>query len=283
MQRFSAYITCVLGFILAVCFTLSSCEEGTSHLSQKDMAELMYDLHCAQAVASEYGDSTAYYEKLLCDAVLRKHGLTQENLDDNLHYYTSRPEEFYKVYEKLSSRFDDGGGAGGMMMESFGSSDTLNIWPDVPRVLLVNKGRNRVTVKFEIDTIVKPGDNLELIFQASNIYSEGERNLEAFVKMEYADSVATQSMFIGGVGYQQETLQHNSGRLLKSISVTFLQNTLWSEKVKLLMLNNIHILRLRQKTEPQIESLVPDSLTTEDVDSAEVQTASRAKRPQIAE
>ena len=283
MQRFSAYITCVLGFILAVCFTLSSCEEGTSHLSQKDMAELMYDLHCAQAVASEYGDSTAYYEKLLCDAVLRKHGLTQENLDDNLHYYTSRPEEFYKVYEKLSSRFDDGGGAGGMMMESFSSSDTLNIWPNIPRVLLVNKGRNRVTVKFEIDTIVKPGDNLELIFQASNIYSEGERNLEAFVKMEYADSVATQSMFIGGVGYQQETLQHNSGRLLKSISVTFLQNTLWSEKVKLLMLNNIHILRLRQKTEPQIESLVPDSLTTEDVDSAEVQAASRAKRPQIAE
>lgn len=273
----------MLGFILAVCFTLSSCEEGTSHLSQKDMAELMYDLHCAQAVASEYGDSTAYYEKLLCDAVLRKHGLTQENLDDNLHYYTSRPEEFYKVYEKLSSRFDDGGGAGGMMMESFSSSDTLNIWPNIPRVLLVNKGRNRVTVKFEIDTIVKPGDNLELIFQASNIYSEGERNLEAFVKMEYADSVATQSMFIGGVGYQQETLQHNSGRLLKSISVTFLQNTLWSEKVKLLMLNNIHILRLRQKTEPQIESLVPDSLTTEDVDSAEVQTASRAERPQIAE
>ncbi len=283
MQRFSAYITCVLGFILAVCFTLSSCEEGTSHLSQKDMAELMYDLHCAQAVASEYGDSTAYYEKLLCDAVLRKHGLTQEDLDDNLHYYTSRPEEFYKVYEKLSSRFDDGGGAGGMMMESFSSSDTLNIWPNIPRVLLVNKGRNRATVKFEIDTIVKPGDNLELIFQASNIYSEGERNLEAFVKMEYADSVATQSMFIGGVGYQQETLQHNSGRLLKSISVTFLQNTLWSEKVKLLMLNNIHILRLRQKTEPQIESLVPDSLTTEDVDSAEVQAASPAKRPQIAE
>ena len=273
----------MLGFILAMCFSLSSCEEGTSHLSQKDMAELMYDLHCAQAVASEYGDSTAYYEKLLCDAVLRKHGLTQEDLDDNLHYYTSRPEEFYKVYEKLSSRFDDGGGAGGMMMESFSSSDTLNIWPNIPRVLLVNKGRNRATVKFEIDTIVKPGDNLELIFQASNIYSEGERNLEAFVKMEYADSVATQSMFIGGVGYQQETLQHNSGRLLKSISVTFLQNTLWSEKVKLLMLNNIHILRLRQKTEPQIESLVPDSLTTEDVDSTEVQAASPAERPQIAE
>lgn len=283
MQRLSAYITCVLGFILAMCFSLSSCEEGTSHLSQKDMAELMYDLHCAQAIASQYGDSTAYYEKMLCDAVLRKHGLTQEDLDNNLHYYTSRPEEFYKVYEKLSSRFDDGGGTGGMMMESFGSSDTLNIWPDVPRVLLVNKGRNRVTVKFEIDTIVKPGDNLELIFQASNIYSEGERNLEAFVKMQYVDSVATQSMFIGGVGYQQESLQHDSKRRLKSISVTFIQNTLWSEKVKILMLNNIHILRLRQKSEPQEPAPALDFSTTEQTDSTESQTASPVERPEKAE
>ena len=70
------------------------------------MADVMYDIHLAQAIASEHGDSVAYYERMLCDAVLRKHGLTQEELDRNLHYFTSRPEEFYKVYERLSKRID---------------------------------------------------------------------------------------------------------------------------------------------------------------------------------
>lgn len=282
MQRLSAYIISVLVLSLATCFSLASCEEGTSHLSQKDMAELMYDLHQAQAIASEYADSTAYYEKLLCDAVLQKHGLTQEELDYNLHYYTSRPDEFYQVYERLSSRYDSGE-IGGVMMASLNSNDTLNIWPDTPRVLLVNKGRNRATVKFEIDSIMKAGDNLELIFQAHNIYSEGERNIAAFVKMEYADSVATQSMFIGGVGYQQESLQYDAGRLLKTISVTFMQNTLWSEKVKLLMLNNIHILRLRQKIEPEKPDFTLDTLATELVDSTAVHTSNAAKRAEAAE
>lgn len=277
MQRPTAYISSVLGIILAVCFSLASCVESTPHLGQKEMAELMYDLHLAQAIASDRGDSTAYYEKMLRDAVLQKHGLTQEELDNNLRYYTSRPDEFYKVYERLSARYDNGGGSE-MMMGAVNSSDTLNIWPDTPRLLLINKGRNRATVKFEVDTIVKHGDNLELIFQATNIYSEGERNMQAYVRMEYADSVATQSMFIGGVGYQQETLQHDSKRQLKSISVTFVQNALWSEKAKLLMLNNIHILCMHQNKEPQHIGPALDASDTEMGDSTDIHSLTPTER-----
>lgn len=215
------------------------------------MADVMYDIHLAQAIASEHGDSVAYYERMLCDAVLRKHGLTQEELDRNLHYFTSRPEEFYKVYERLSKRIDGQGGEAPMTAGTYNTGDTLSIRPDTPRLMLLNTARNRTTLRFDTDTIVKPGDELRLIYRATNIYPEGERNMQAFVRMEYADSVATVALTAGGTGYQQETLPHTSARRLKAISVTFLQNAAWSEKPKLLMLDNIHVLCLRpQKAEP---------------------------------
>lgn len=244
---------------------LASCSKEPRHISQHHLADVLYDLHLAQAIAAQRSDSVDYYATLLSDAALRKHHLTREELDANLHYYTSRPEELHAVYERLVKRFDTE--SSDFFADNYANQgDTVNIWPPTTHLLFVNKCLNRADLNFATDTLVTDGDNLELQLVASSIYPEGERNALAYIRMEYADTTATLTRDIGGIGSQQIDLPLCDGHHLKNINITLLQNAVWSEKPKLLMFSRIHLLRVRPHQEaPEPET--PADTTSVDIDT----------------
>lgn len=78
-------------------------------MSQGKMRDVLYDLHRADAVLQlagyNYGHDEAvaqYYGE-----VLRKHGVTQAELDSSLVWYTAHPNRFQRVYPRLIARIQE--------------------------------------------------------------------------------------------------------------------------------------------------------------------------------
>lgn len=75
-------------------------------LSSKQMRDVLYDLHRADAILKhsdlDYGhdeELAKYYE-----VVLEKHKITQAQFDSSLVWYTDHPARFDKIYPKIVQR-----------------------------------------------------------------------------------------------------------------------------------------------------------------------------------
>ena len=75
-------------------------------LSSRQMQNVLYDLHRADAILRQYNleyghdeDLAKYYE-----VVLEKHGITQAQFDSSLVWYTDHPSRFDKIYPKIEKR-----------------------------------------------------------------------------------------------------------------------------------------------------------------------------------
>lgn len=87
-------------------FAVTACSSG-DHLSEGKMADLMADLQLADAYAEnnlEYRSDSA--RNVLRLAVLEKHGVTQEELDQSLRWYGHNLENYTKLYEEVGKRLD---------------------------------------------------------------------------------------------------------------------------------------------------------------------------------
>lgn len=95
----------LLFVLLAVAF--SSCTvRPRSVLSQKKMADVLYDLHSAEGVLQVAGYSTGKDEELgaYYEAILMKHGTTQACFDSSIVWYTDNPKQFCIVYDRVVQR-----------------------------------------------------------------------------------------------------------------------------------------------------------------------------------
>lgn len=242
---------------------LASCDKNYKRLSEKRMADVLYDLHMAQAMVHQcHPDSGDYYQRLYREAILNKYGITSAELDSNLLYYTTNTEKILRIYTKLASR-DAGSDMVTDMTAMYASGgDTANVWKDATRVLLVANSGNSATFTVETDTLIQPGDRLEWRLNASAIYPEGERNAYASIRLQYADSIATFGRNVGGYGPQYIDIPLSATRKLRRIYITLQQNTTWSERTKLLEYTNIHLLRIRPQKQKLHEEL-PDTTSTD--------------------
>ena len=89
-------------FILCVLLAVVGCRPR-GVLSNREMRNVLYDLHLAdgalQVAGYHYGhdqELAAYYKN-----VLAKHGITQEQFDSSLVWYTDNPQIFNKIYPKV--------------------------------------------------------------------------------------------------------------------------------------------------------------------------------------
>lgn len=238
-------------YILLLCgilFGLFSCRQDRQYLSEDEMANVIYDLHVAQAMAySSHSDSTAYYEALYRDAILQKHGLTGADLDNNLSYYSTHADALFRIYSSLEERTSGQDYAASTTFNFSEGGDTINMWQASNHLLLIGNGRNSAHFSIEADTLIQPGDMLEWHLTASSIYSEGERNANVSIRLTYTDSTAVLTRQIGGYGAQTINIPLSATRQLHTIDFTLLQNAIWKERVQLLNYSNIYLLRIRQK------------------------------------
>lgn len=100
LNKQNFYLVSILGFILL----LSACGGRPKDvLNQSDMAEVLVDMHKADALLNDGGQNygpnfnkAPYYKY-----VLKKHGITQAEFDSSLVWYTKNPQKFIMVYNNV--------------------------------------------------------------------------------------------------------------------------------------------------------------------------------------
>ena len=101
MKLFNTKIACIVCILLAM---IGCRPRGV--LSNREMRDVLYDLHRADGAIQVAGynyshdqEVAGYYKN-----VLDKYGITQEQFDSSLVWYTDNPQIFNKIYPKVVER-----------------------------------------------------------------------------------------------------------------------------------------------------------------------------------
>lgn len=93
--------------LLLLCVAIVGCRPR-GVLSNREMRDVLYDLHRADGAIQVAGynyshdqEVAGYYKN-----VLDKHGITQEQFDSSLVWFTDNPQIFNKIYPKVIERLE---------------------------------------------------------------------------------------------------------------------------------------------------------------------------------
>lgn len=147
-------------------------------LSPDDMADLLVDIHKGDAVIESEGQR--YYadsaRRQLKDAILKRHNVSQAELDSSLAWYGRNLPEYVKVYDKviaqLEKDIENNGKAGESPqapMQIIIDSDSANLWPGInSRRLSPMAASDFITFNLISDRNWSPGDVYELKSRLTN-------------------------------------------------------------------------------------------------------------------
>ena len=256
---------------------VAACVPGTpkQYIQPDDMEDILVDYYMAKALAQQ--GSVPYSEReyrtaLYLEAVLKKHGVTQELFDSSLVYYYTRADRFDAVFERVSDRLDEqalvlGASEGeiGKYASYSATGDTANIWQDRPVALLLPAPPyNRWEFNIEGDSTFRKGDRLMLMYVSDYMYQSGAKTGIAYMAVDYGDTVVSSNQHFSTSGVNQLRLNEDTTRTIKTIKGFFYLDG-GSEKTtttRLLFLNNVQLIRFHTKPadyEPT-DSLARDSI-----------------------
>lgn len=131
-----------------------------------DMAELMADIHTGEAVTESnyqsFGTDSA--RQALKQAILKKHDITQEQLDSSLMWYGRHLKVYQDVYEEtekiLQERLDNSTAVMAAQAAMSLSGDSVDIWSQGRRMAFgPTSATNIVTFSVKPDNNTKKGDS----------------------------------------------------------------------------------------------------------------------------
>lgn len=101
MNRLPQWVVCLL---LGCCLSACQVKRPKEVLTDSRMGEVLYDYHIAKAMGEEYASSENFKRVLYVEAVYRKHGITQEQFDSSMVWFSRHPAVLAKIYEKVNAR-----------------------------------------------------------------------------------------------------------------------------------------------------------------------------------
>lgn len=245
------------------------------------MENILYDYHLAQAMGEQTeaekisGEAgRRYNEHYYVYTALKKHGMTLEDFDKAMEWYTRTPNTLLKIYHRLEERLAEetgsttGDNAGYYTTDA--SADTADIWLNKRHVLLSSNIRQYVYFEQDMDTLAKCGDRLEWTLIPNWYYREGRRDAVMQMTLVYeGDSTVTRRYTIQRSGVQKIIATVDSMPLRKIRAFVY-QQSVWNARPSFLELNNISLVRFRKKDDSQSTedlSHPHDSLTAVPIDS----------------
>lgn len=258
IQKLFAYIFAATAIIAM----MVSCKPGVpdEYIQPGDMEDFLYDYHIAMAMA-EQGDGTKSDERTVAykQAVLKKYGYTERQVDQSLQYYMRHTEQLHDIYDNLSDRLNDEAkdlGANGSTISNDYSAngDTTNVWRGAQALVLSPvAGYNSYSFSVSVDSAFHKGDRLSLEFNSNYIIQEGMRNATAILTVVLSnDSIVSQSVRISSNSMNVATFNDFGNIGIKAIKGYFIfspDNALIpSNTVKILCLTNIRLLRMHSVT-----------------------------------
>jgi hypothetical protein len=255
-------------------FFLFSCvpDRPSYVLSEDDMEDVLVDYHLALAIAEVQVGDLQSNRYILTQAALRKHGVTEEELDSSMLYWCRNSEKFVKICDRVSERLN-------YMAESQGverqernpysylatEGDTANVWNLREGVVVVpNIVDNIYSFTIEADTTYHPGDNFMWAFTTQFLNSDHYNEAYALLSIHYDnDSIVGTSQRISSS--RQIEVRLNCPIKYKNVPIRSVNGTIYmplrKEGFGILALNNFVLVRYHDKTIKidKEETLVADS------------------------
>lgn len=166
----------------------------------------MVDYHLALAMAEIQGGDLQENRYILTQAALKKHGVTEAQLDTSLVYWCRSSEKMVKICDRVCERLT-------YMAESQGverqeknpysllatEGDTANVWNLRKSVVLIpNMVDNIYSFSIESDTTYLPGDDFMWAFKTQFLSSDNYSEAYALFSVHYEnDSIIGTSRRLG--------------------------------------------------------------------------------------
>ena len=262
-----------------ILFVILSCKPSVPNkiIQPSRLEQILYDIHVADGYAlNESGD----FDKLASrrmeyrQAVLSKHNISPQQLDESMEYYYRHSEKLQQIYENISKRLSkDIKSVGGDVYEAKKTfalgSDTANIWIGSDhKVLLPYTFGNREEFVITADSSYHKGDVFVFMFRSQYVLQEGSRDALAMLNIKLDnDSVISRVQHVGTDGDYNIRIGLPDDRNAKSINgFIFMANGGIREgltTLKMLNLYQISLLRIHNQAKHN-HKLLQDSLTIYD-------------------
>ena len=168
MRLMRSILLCLNVLFLLVCIVACGPERPKEILSDAQMEEVLYDYHAAKTLGEAVSPSEKYKATLYYLNVFEKHHTTEEQFDSTLLWYSTHPEAFDKVYQKVIKRIQDEKAVlersiaiSGQRSSVTQIGDSVNIWSGMPMFSLTNHPYdNRLSFDYENDANFEDSDTL---------------------------------------------------------------------------------------------------------------------------
>lgn len=251
------------------------------YLQPDELEDVLYDWHKAEAMAEMNTDenSSKYSLTYYRQAVLKKHNITQAELDSSLVYYMRHANRLHKIYENLSKRLGDEAlslGASANDISRYGdmasAKDTSNLWTGVHSCALMPAAPyNVLSFSVEADSSYHKGDKIIFSFNSLVVGRDGIKEGVAVLAVQFDnDSIASNRVRISSDMNYSVSVSDSEMKGIKAIR-GFITVLPYSDAERetplgLMFIDDIKIIRMRandvEKTTPtQTDTLSPPSLS----------------------
>jgi len=248
--------------IVAVLLLLSGCKPKvpSRYIQQGKMRRILYDYCIANEMARREQKDTLLMLTYKA-AIMKKHGVTMEQFDSSMVYYTRHTRLLYDIYNKIAEQLEEEAIAQGASLSDiskFGhissASDTASVWPgEGTLVLSPYLTANSRSFEWKADTSYHKGDKFLIDFDTQYISPEGQRNAVFVMEVKYAgDSVSSVYRNIMSSSHCSMSVVdiHRVG--VEEVRCFFLMGQPDTPvRMQLLIINNIKVVKLHTPEPPK--------------------------------
>jgi len=249
-------------FVLTLALALSGCKlrRPSDVLPPKKMEQLLYDYHLAQAISQDLPREEKYVTMAYIEWAYSKNGITREQFDYSLVWYTRYPKELSKIYKRLSARVDREYKTASMELsriekKSFTilSGDSVDLWY-LGHTALLNSSvyMNKLTYTMNWDTTFHKGDTLQL--SMNSLFSSTDSGVpqHAYVALSayYRDSVSTVDTMLWNNSRITLSMVLDAQKNFSSLSgsINYLDST--DNRSGAMILSGMELMRYHEKAVP---------------------------------
>lgn len=250
--------TCLVGLMLLVV----SCKPGVpKHILQPDVLEnLLHDCLLAEGMSRQQAGDPSVNAMALQQAVLKKYGLTQAQMDSSMVWYMRHADVLQEVYTRLNDRMEREARLMGANVGEGATDGQPDLWRGSRDVVLLQRAPwNKLTFNISPDTTLRRGDGVTLQLEAQFLYQDGTRDGVALLAVTFAnDSTAQQVTHISSAApYTLSVTDADSVGIKRVRGFIYLAqpptDVSTTTTLRLMALRNISLRRQRltpQKTSP---------------------------------
>ena len=222
-------------------------------LSPKKMEQFLYDYHLGQAIGQELSREERYTTKAYIDWAYQKNGISADDFERSLVWYTRNPRELAKIYKRLSNRIDAeyksvSRSLSQIEKKSFTiqSGDSVNLWYLSPTAILNTSAyMNKLTYRVNTDTTFHKGDTICLNLAGTFVSADTCVPQLSYISLSayYGDSVSTSDTILRSSGLVELSLVLDTVKDFSSISgsVNYLDST--DNRNSILVLSGMELMR----------------------------------------